>query len=80
VEGTPLNDKKEINFDDTKRQSETVKAGTFKELDAEFFSSLNDFKSDFLFTKTESILAKPPNVYRQVSRPHHNLIFLDFRC
>jgi len=46
-------------------KSESCKFGSFTNLDAEFFQSLNDFKSDFLFNKTESILAKPPHIYRQ---------------
>jgi hypothetical protein len=42
------------------------KTNSLNTLDAEFFQSLTDFKSDFLFSKTESILSKPPNIYRQV--------------
>lgn len=44
-----------------------LKSSSFNAMDAEFFQSLNDFKTDFLFNKTESILSKPPNIYRQVS-------------
>lgn len=55
------------NFTDDGRETDDfVKAGSFTSLDAQFFQSLNDFKSDFLFNKTESILSKPPHIYRQV--------------
>lgn len=56
------------NTDEMGNQLEFQKSGTFNTLDAEFFQSLNDFKSDFLFNKTELILSKPPHIYRQVSR------------
>ena len=83
VENTPLQAHKAKNYEsDGKGVSESAKSNTFKEMDAEFFQSLNDFKSDFLFTKTESILAKPSNVYRQVNTPANitNFPFLDLRC
>ena len=56
----------EVFTDDGKEVDELIKAGSFTTLDAQFFQSLNDFKSDFLFNKTESILSKPPHIYRQV--------------
>ena len=66
IHGTPLQNSKSINFDEAKGQPDWLKSSTFSTIDAEFFQSLNDFKSDFLFNKTESILSKPPHIYRQV--------------
>lgn len=54
------------NIDMKLEAADYLKTATFNSLNAEFFKNLNDFKSDFLFNKTESILAKPPNIYRQV--------------
>lgn len=64
---TPLINDKNRDYDEIKEQNEYMKSGSFNVLDAQFFQSLNDFKSDSLFNRTESILAKPPHIYRQVS-------------
>jgi hypothetical protein len=57
------------NIDVKSEGADNGKTATFNSMNAEFFKNLNDFKSDFIFDKTESILAKPPNVYRQVNIP-----------
>ena len=54
-------------IEELKENQEFLKSGSFNTCDAQFFQSLNDFKTDFLFNKTESILAKPPQIYRQVN-------------
>ncbi|CAI2362720.1 unnamed protein product [Moneuplotes crassus] len=46
-------------------REDLVKAGSFASVDSDFFKSLDDYKSDLLFNQTESILSKPPNIYRQ---------------
>jgi hypothetical protein len=66
------------NIDMKLEAADYLKTSTFNSLNAEFFKNLNDFKSDFLFDKTESILAKPPNIYRQVRC--RTLVFIDFGC
>lgn len=54
-------------YEEIKENPDYLKSGSFNSLDSQFFQSLNDFKTDFLFNKTESILSKPPHVYRQVN-------------
>ena len=66
MEEAPLYSKMN-KIEETKDKDEHFRQNSFNSLDAQFFQSLNDFKTDFLFNKTESILAKPPHIYRQVS-------------
>lgn len=61
------------------REMADLKSSTISTMDAEFFQSLNDFKTDILFNKTESILSKPPQIYRQVSISEI-IKSLDFGC